>query len=753
MESLRSVIASMSQGDFLASIDIKDAYLHVPIAPEHQRFLRFAIGDEHLQFVALPFGLATAPRVFTKVMASVVAVLHSQGHSVIPYLDDLLVRAPSRVACQHSLTVALATLQQFGWLINFPKSKLTPTQSLTYLGMEFHTHSAVVKLPLDKQLSLQTEVQSLLRGQSHPLRRLMHFLGKMVAAMEAVPFAQFHLRPLQWDILRKWDRRSTSLDRNVSLSLATKTSLQWWLLPNSLSQGKSFLPPTWAVVTTDASLSGWGAVFLHHRAQGTWTPIESSLQINVLEIRAVYLALKAFHRWLEGRQIRIQSDNATAVAYINHQGGTRSRQAFQEVRRILLWAEATASTISAVHIPGVENWEADFLSRQGMDAGEWSLHPDVFREICRRWGTPDVDLMASRHNNKVPAFMARSQDHRALAADALVQDWSQFRLPYVFPPLVMLPRVLRKIRSDCRRAILVAPDWPRRSWYPDLWHLTVGQPWALPDRTDLLSQGPFFPSEFCGPQPDCVAIESWLLASSGLSQDVIATMRQARKPTSAKIYYRSWRIFLSWCSDKGFTPWPFALPIFLSFLQSGMDKGLSLGSLKGQVSALSVFFQKRLARLPQVRTLLQGVCHIVPPYKRPLEPWDLNRVLMALQKPPFEPLRDVSLSRLSQKVTFLVAITSLRRVSELAALSCKSPFLVFHQDKVVLRPVPEFLPKVVSPFHLNQDISLPSFCPHPVHQCEKDLHSLDLVRALRLCVSHGAPAPFRCALCPGRWPA
>ncbi|CAJ0928487.1 unnamed protein product [Ranitomeya imitator] len=81
-------------------------------------------------------------------------------------------------------------------------------------------------------------------------------------------------------------------------------------------------------------------------------------------------------------------------------------------------------------------------------------------------------------------------------------------------------------------------------------------------------------------------------------------------------------------------------------------------------------------------------------------------------------------------VAFLVAITSIRRVSELAALSCHSPFLVLHQDKVVLRPVPSFLPKVVSAFHINEDIVLPSLCPSPVHSLEKSLHKLDVVRAI-----------------------
>lgn len=90
-------------------------------------------------------------------------------------------------------------------------------------------------------------------------------------------------------------------------------------------------------------------------------------------------------------------------------------------------------------------------------------------------------------------------------------------------------------------------------------------------------------------------------------------------------------------------------------------------------------------------------------------------------------------------MVFLVAITSARRVSELAALSCKSPYLIIHRDKVVLRQQPSFLPKVVLAFHLNEDIVLPSLCPKPTHPKVVALHSLDVVRALRVYLSATAP--------------
>ncbi|CAJ0962153.1 unnamed protein product [Ranitomeya imitator] len=155
MESLRSVISSMERGEFLASIDIKDAYLHIPIFPPHQRFLRFAIREDHFQFTALPFGLATAPRVFTKVMAAVMAILHSRGVVVLPYLDDLLIKGPSFQACESSVHITLDSLSRLGWLINLDKSSPVPSRRISFLGMILDTSRGLVLLPRSKVQALQ----------------------------------------------------------------------------------------------------------------------------------------------------------------------------------------------------------------------------------------------------------------------------------------------------------------------------------------------------------------------------------------------------------------------------------------------------------------------------------------------------------------------------------------------------------------------------------------------------------------------
>uniref|UniRef100_A0A803JVB7 Tyr recombinase domain-containing protein n=1 Tax=Xenopus tropicalis TaxID=8364 RepID=A0A803JVB7_XENTR len=239
-------------------------------------------------------------------------------------------------------------------------------------------------------------------------------------------------------------------------------------------------------------------------------------------------------------------------------------------------------------------------------------------------------------------------------------------------------------------------------------------------------------------QFDGMEIEKLIWTRKGFSSEVAQTMIKARKKVSSKAYHRIWKLFMEWCFDRRIPYQGARVPMVLQFLQDGLQKGLSLGTLKVQVSALSILLQSRLALQEDVRTFLQGVAHIAPPVRSPVPPWDLNVVLSALINSPFEPLSIIELRWLTWKVVFLLAISSARRVSELNALSCESPYLIFHKEKAVLRTMPSFLPKVVSSFHLNEEIVIPSFCSSPKNEKEAKLHNLDVVRALHTYVDHTA---------------
>ena len=124
METLASVLLSVRQGDWMVSLDLKKAYLQVPIHSESHKFLRFVAFGRVYQFNGLCFGLSTAPQVFTRVMAPVSVILHSLGIRLRRYLDDWLIQASSREAVLQSLEVVISFCLELDSVINPDKVQL-----------------------------------------------------------------------------------------------------------------------------------------------------------------------------------------------------------------------------------------------------------------------------------------------------------------------------------------------------------------------------------------------------------------------------------------------------------------------------------------------------------------------------------------------------------------------------------------------------------------------------------------------------
>ena len=87
-------------GEWVSSINLADAYLHIPIHPNSRKYLRFCHRSQVFQFTSLPFGLATAPQVFTMIVKEVKLMALSRGIRLHQYLDDWLIRAQSQEEAQ-----------------------------------------------------------------------------------------------------------------------------------------------------------------------------------------------------------------------------------------------------------------------------------------------------------------------------------------------------------------------------------------------------------------------------------------------------------------------------------------------------------------------------------------------------------------------------------------------------------------------------------------------------------------------------
>ena len=235
--------------------------------------------------------------------------------------------------------------------------------------------------------------------------------------------------------------------------------------------------------------------------RGRWSVEEQGQHINYLELKVAFLALRSFlgqggpattRCWDQHppRHILLEMDNTTAVAYVNRRGGTQSPTLSLLALDLWSFLLERGSWITAHHLPGVLNVEADAASREFNVRTEWMLRKDVFRHITRRFYLPQIDLFASRLNHQVPLYVSLP-DPGASAVDAFLLDWSQWK-SFIHSPVVLLPRILQKARDNKATALLVAPDWPGQPWYAQIQLMLMGAPYRLPKERTLLSL-PFDP--------------------------------------------------------------------------------------------------------------------------------------------------------------------------------------------------------------------------------------------------------------------
>ena len=736
METQGSVRSAIRSQEWAVSIDIRDAYLHVPMHQAVRKYLRFVVNKKVYQFTCLPFGLATSPREFTKLLRPVVSLLRQQGVKLHVYLDDWLIRADTPEEAQLHSQTTIKVLQFLGWIINFEKSDLTPSQDFQFIGMQFNTRRFTVAPLLKMRVKVQSVLQHWMANPNITARDLHRLLGMLVFMASLVRRGRLRLRPVQWWAATAWCQRTGNWSDRIQVPQWVLSEVAWWSSPAVLQGLPLAARETEVTLFTDASSSGWGAQLGSHSTQGQWSASQRLCHINVLEMQAVIYAVRDFLPHLRYRVVRLMCDNAvTVVAYIKNEGGTRSHTLMQMTIRLLKWCDSKAITLVPVHLPGVRNIQADSLSRVGQTLPtEWMMTMESLRPVFAKWGEPQIDMFATFANRRLVKFVSPYPDPRVEWTDAMSMPWDKERGPLVRLPAIQDgPASSAEDRSITRTAgdtdsstatgsIMVSradgPN-PRRPDSP-----VRGR--SRPAHTRRVhGRGRDRNSSLPAVKSSRVETLRAILRAKGHSREAANMMSRCLRESSQQVYESHWSRFMAFCRTKRWQVFQVRSHHFSTYMMHLFRDDLlpsTIISHRTSVASVLRHWVYDPAADPHIKLLVRAFRLERPVQRRIMSKWDLHLVLLSLMRPPFtcqseddgESSDDViPLKWRTLKCLFLLALASARRRSYLHALSIAPGRCVFargntqRQLVVSLLLEPGFLAKNQLPTQAPEWITVP----------------------------------------------
>ncbi|XP_068738744.1 uncharacterized protein [Montipora capricornis] len=370
MDTFQTAVKLIRPGCFMASVDLRDAYYSIPIASEDRKYLMFEWQGSYFQFTCLTNGLYCAPRIFTKILKPVYAHLRVLGHTCMGHIDDSLLIAQNPNDCVNNIHDTVHLFSKLGFIVHPEKSILKPTQEIEFLGFIINSLTMTVRLSASKSTKVQKACQDLLKSKHITVRDVAHVIGLLVSSLPAVQFGDLYYRRLEINKITALRQNQGDYDAVMNLSEHSKAELLWGI--NNIAQSQRLLLTTNPdlIPTTNASLLGWGAVLNGMETGGHWSAEEQGFHIYYLEIKAVLLGLKSLCPNAHNTHICVQSDNTTTGTYINAMGGVKSETCNDMALQIWEWCIVRQSWLSARHIPGSQNIQADRASRAFKDSIE-----------------------------------------------------------------------------------------------------------------------------------------------------------------------------------------------------------------------------------------------------------------------------------------------------------------------------------------------------------------------------------------------
>lgn len=366
-ESIDTAVGMIKQGYYLAKIDIKSAYRHIPISVSSQRatglYWRFADGTESfLRDSKLPFGAKASPTIFHRISQAVKRMMVRRGYQlIVAYQDDFLVIGETYDACLEAWMCLINLLLRLGFELSYPKL-VAPTMSLVFLGIQIDTGTCELSLPETKLSQIQDKVSSFVHRKRATKQQLQSLAGSLNFAARVVRGGRTFLRRILDSIAKLRQQH-----HKVRLRGAIRGDIAWWnSFLKDFNGAAAFIEEAPITpILTDSCTTGAGAFCNGDFRYVNWEadyPELASQHINVKEAMIAALAVRRWGHLCQNRTIYLYIDNQCAVWALNK--ATCKSEVVMEAIREMFWASVKYNfVVKAQYMAGCKHVIADCLSR------------------------------------------------------------------------------------------------------------------------------------------------------------------------------------------------------------------------------------------------------------------------------------------------------------------------------------------------------------------------------------------------------
>ena len=334
----------------------------------------------------------------------------------------------------------------------------------------------------------------------------------------------------------------------------------------------------------------------------------------------------------------------------------------------MTWCHHYKITLKVRHIPGCLNVMANLLSRSNqVQSTEWSLHPQVFKQICHKWFTPHVDLFATRLNIQTATVRVSSPRPERLGHRCSKHKW-------VGSHSLCLPSLVLGSSAALNRDPTSATSVNNSSQ-------TVPQLCVSQQSTTS--------------QPPRLVSRSGQLQEQGFSVEVAERIAASQRSSTRTIYKSKWALFEKWCRENLVvfsTPSVKQVSDFFMYLYQDLNRRpLTIDGYRTAIVDILGPAGHHISQSSDLNRLLSSFHRDRPKSSRNLPKWNLSVVLNELTKAPFEPMKDTDLKHLTLKTAFLLALASGKRCSEIHAWVANKVSNLGQWEKVAFFPSSEVL--------------------------------------------------------------